>query len=85
MWQYTLAATRADSAIEKALAAGEPSHMARFAFQLAQSFNNFYHGYQVISEPDAQKRAFLIWLTELFRSQLERSLDILGIEMPEFM
>ena len=85
LWQYTLAATRADSAIEKALAAGEPSHMARFAFQLAQSFNNFYHGYQVISEPDAEKRAFLIWLTELFRGQLERSLDILGIEMPEFM
>ncbi len=85
LWQYTLAATRADLAIEKALAAGEPSHMARFAFQLAQSFNNFYHGYQVISEQDEEKRIFLIWLTDLFRSQLERSLDILGIEMPEFM
>ena len=25
--------------------AGEPAHVAKYAFQLAQTFNNFYHGY----------------------------------------
>ena len=85
LWQYVLAATRLDSAIEKALTAGEPAHMARYAFQLAQSFTNFYHGYQVIAEQDKEKQAFLLWLTEQFRSQLERALSVLGVEMPDFM
>ena len=85
LWQYTLASTRLDSAIEKALTAGEPAHMARFAFQLAQSFTNFYHGYPVLSEEDKEKQVFLLWLTGQFRSQLERALGVLGVEMPEFM
>ena len=85
LWQYVLAATRLDSAIEKALTAGEPAHMARYAFQLAQSFTNFYHGYQVIAEQDKEKQVFLLWLTEQFRLQLERALGVLGVETPDFM
>ena len=85
LWQYVLAATRLDSAIEKALTAGEPAHMARYAFQLAQSFTNFYHSYQVIAEQDKEKQVFLLWLTEQFRSQLERALGVLGVDMPDFM
>ena len=39
--------------------------MAKYAFQLAQAFNNFYHKHHILSEPDEQKRAFLLSLTEL--------------------
>ena len=85
LWQYVLSASRADWAVDRALQSGEPSHVARFAFQLAQSFNNFYHEYKVLSEEDADKRAFLLWLTDYFRSQLERTLATLGITAPEFM
>jgi arginyl-tRNA synthetase len=52
---------------------------------LAQSFNTFYHDYPVLQEPDAEKRAFLLWLTQYFRAQLERTLDVLGIEVPPYM
>jgi arginyl-tRNA synthetase len=85
LWQYLLAVTRTDQAIAAALAAGEPAHMARYAFQLAQQFANFYHDYPVIQEADAEKRAFLLWLTAQFRAQLERTLQILGIDVPAFM
>ena len=37
-WQLLLAASRAGVAIERAVASGEPSHVARYAFQLAQAF-----------------------------------------------
>jgi len=37
-WQLLLAASKAGSAIERAVASGEPSHVARYAFQLAQAF-----------------------------------------------
>jgi arginyl-tRNA synthetase len=52
---------------------------------LAQQFANFYHDYPVIQETDADKRAFLLWLTAQFRAQLERTLGILGITVPAFM
>ena len=85
LWQHTLAATLGDTAVERALNAGEPAHMARYAFQLAQSYNLFYHDFPVLDEQDEEKRIFLLWLTDLFRGQLERALHILGIAMPEFM
>jgi arginyl-tRNA synthetase len=84
-WQLLLAASKTDSAIERAVASGEPAHVARYAFQLAQSFSNFYHEYPVLSEPDAEKKTFLLWMTDYFRSQLERTLGVLGIAVPEYM
>ena len=68
-----------------AVASGEPSHVARYAFQLAQSFSNFYHEYPVLSEGDREKKTFLLWMTDYFRAQLERTLGVLGIEVPEYM
>jgi arginyl-tRNA synthetase len=84
-WQLLLAASKADSAIERAVASGEPSHVARFAFQLAQAFSSFYQKFHVLDEPDAEKKAFLLWMTDYFRMQLERTLGVLGIEVPEYM
>jgi arginyl-tRNA synthetase len=84
-WQLLLMASKSDSAIERAIASGEPAHVAKYAFQLAQAFNNFYHGYQVLSEENREKRVFLLWITDYLRRQLERTLGVLGIEVPEYM
>ncbi len=85
LWQLLLAASKTGSAIERAVASGEPSHVARYAFQLAQSFSNFYHEFPVLSETDREKKTFLLWMTDYFREQLERTLGVLGIEVPEYM
>jgi len=85
LWQNLLAVSRTGQAIAAALANGEPAHMARFAFQLAQQYSSFYRDYPVIQEADAEKRAFLLWLTARFRAELERTLNILGINVPAFM
>ncbi len=84
-WQILLAASKADSVVQRAVASGEPAHVARYAFQLAQTFNNFYHQYPVLAEPDREKKIFLLWMTEFFRVQLERTLAILGIAVPAYM
>jgi arginyl-tRNA synthetase len=84
-WQILLAASKADSIIERAVAAGEPAQVARYAFQLAQTFNNFYHLYPILSEPDREKKVFLLWMTEFFASQLDRTLAVLGIAVPAYM
>lgn len=85
LWQLLLAASKVDSSIQRAVAAGEPANVAKYAFQLAQAFNNFYHLFPVLQEEDAEKRAFLLWMTVYFRAQLERTLGVLGIEVPEYM
>ena len=84
-WQLLLAASKSDSAIARAIASGEPAHVARYAFQLAQAFSNFYHEYPVLSETNREKKTFLLWMTVYFRSQLERTLRVLGIDVPEYM
>ena len=85
LWQLLLMASKADSAIDRAVASGEPAHVAKYAFQLAQAFNNFYHSYPVLTEENAEKRTFLLWMTDYFRSQLARTLAVLGIAVPEYM
>jgi len=84
-WQALLAASKMRSAIERAAAAGEPASVARFAFQLAQTFNNFYHRFQVLSEPDRERKVFLLWMTDFLRTQMERTLAVLGIASPAYM
>jgi arginyl-tRNA synthetase len=84
-WHLLLAASKADSALEDAVAAGEPAHVAKYAFQLAQAFNNFYHQYPIIHEQNREKKVFLLWMTDFFRRQLERTAAILGIPIPEYM
>jgi arginyl-tRNA synthetase len=59
--------------------------VAKYAFQIAQAFNNFYHQYPVIHEQEREKKVFLLWMTDFFRAQLEPTLDVLGIETPVYM
>jgi arginyl-tRNA synthetase len=84
-WQLLLATSKTGSAIERAVASGEPAHVARYAFQLAQSYSNFYHEFPVLSETNVEKKTFLLWMTEYFRTQLEKTLSVLGIEVPDYM
>ena len=84
-WQLLLAASKADAAVERAVTAGEPAHVAKYAFQIAQTFNNFYHLYPIIHEENREKKVFLLWMTDFFRRQLEWTLDILGIPVPDYM
>ena len=85
VWQLLLAASKADSAVERAVAAGEPAHVARYAFQLAQAFSNFYQQNPILIEENREKKVLLLWLTDFFRRQLEQTAAILGIRIPIYM
>jgi len=74
-----------DYASDAAIGAQEPAFVAKYAFQLAQAFNNFYHRHHILSEQDVEKRVFLLGLTEIVERQLVKALSLLGIEAPERM
>ena len=84
-WQLLLEASRVDWTIERAIAAGEPAQLARYAFQMAQGFNNFYHQHHILNETDQRKKAFLLWTTQFFLRELTGVLKTMGIPAPEVM
>ena len=59
-----------------------PSLIANYSYQLAQVFNEFYHGSKVIGSKEESFRASLV---EAFRYVLKNSLNLLGIETLEKM
>ncbi len=85
LWEVLLASGSLESAVEAAIGAQEPAFVSKYAFQLAQAFNNFYHKHHILSEADEVKRAFLLTLTEIVERQLAQALRLLGIEAPEKM
>jgi len=85
LWEMLLLAGSLGAQVEAALAAQEPAFVAKYAFQLAQAFNNFYHKHHILSEEDPARKAFLLTLTKLVERQLVLALDLLGIEGPEKM
>jgi arginyl-tRNA synthetase len=85
LWSLVYLAARLPDTVRSAVAALEPAIIAKWAFQIAQRFNVFYHNYHILSEPDPARRALLIAITSIARRQLIAALDILGIEAPERM
>jgi arginyl-tRNA synthetase len=85
LWEVLRTAGSLDWAVDAVIGAQEPAFVAKYAFQLAQAFNNFYHKHHILSEADEQKRAFLLGLTEIVERELVSALRFLGIEAPEKM
>jgi arginyl-tRNA synthetase len=85
LWELLVLVGSLDARLEAAIGAQEPAFVTRYAFELAQAFNIFYHKHHILSEEDVEKRAFLLRLTSLVREQLIAALDLLGITAPEKM
>lgn len=85
LWSLLLLASQLRTLSRQAVATHEPAGVAKYAFTLAQNFNNFYHKHRILPEPDAERKEFLLMVVDIVMRTLERSLDLLGIEVPERM
>jgi arginyl-tRNA synthetase len=85
LWEMVLHAGSLGTQIEAAVTAQEPAFIAKYAFQLAQSFNLFYHHHRVLTEEDEARKIFFLQLSRLVELQLVSALELLGIESPEKM
>ena len=85
IWEAWLLASRLSLTIEQAISSAEPALLARYAFQLAQQFNNFYHRHHVLHESDPLRRALLLATTAVSARELTRALALLGISAPAVM
>jgi arginyl-tRNA synthetase len=85
IWELILLMGSLDARVEVAVASQEPAFLARYAFELAQAFNAFYHRHRILSETDPMKRAFFLQLIGAVRARLITALGLLGITAPEKM
>jgi arginyl-tRNA synthetase len=87
IWSLAMLAARLPEVLAQAASAAEPSHLAKYTFQLAQAFNFFYNRREnrILEEADEPRRAVLIFVADFVRKQLTAALDTLGIEVPERM
>jgi len=85
LWDLVVLAGSLDARVDAAVSAQEPAFLTRYAFELAQAFNVFYHKHHILSEEDAEKRAFLLKLVWLVREEMVAALALLGISAPEKM
>ena len=62
-----------------------PSVIANYCYDLAREFNQFYHDYSIMHEPDIRLKHFRIVLAATVGKVLRTGMGLLGIEMPERM
>ena len=85
IWSMLILASRLNETVEAAAAQNEPAILAKYTFNLAKSFNLFYHNHKIISEADPVKRSVLIAVADSARRSLTAALATMGIEVPEKM
>jgi arginyl-tRNA synthetase len=85
LWETWLLASRLTVLIEQAITTAEPAYLARYAFQLAQQFNNFYHRHHILNEQDPNRKAVFLATAAVARREMVRALGYLGIEAPPVM
>ena len=85
VWEVWLTASRLSLVLEQAITAAEPAMLARYAFALAQQFNNFYHRHHILTETDEARKMLLLATAAVARRELVRVLGWMGIGVPSAM
>ena len=84
-WELTVLAAQLEMIADQAIAAEEPAVLTKYSFRLAQAFNNFYHHHHILNEQDRDRQLCLLYLVRIVGETLSKTLEVLGIEIPEKM
>jgi arginyl-tRNA synthetase len=85
LWETWLLASKLTLLIDQCINTAEPAYLAKYAFQLAQQFNNFYHRHHILTETDPTRKALLLATAAVAEREMTRALGYLGIEAPPVM
>jgi arginyl-tRNA synthetase len=85
IWSLVMLSERLDDIITQCKASAEPANLAKYTFNLAKTFNLFYHRHRIIAEENPARRAVLIAAANIARNRLTAALATLGISVPERM
>lgn len=84
-WDLVFYASQFEEEILHSIRALEFSHLAKFAFNLCQKFNAYYHKYSILAERDKKIKNIRIWTIYYIREILKSIFHLMGIPVPERM
>jgi arginyl-tRNA synthetase len=84
-WEIVLYASQLDEEILHTIRSLETSHLAKFAFNLSQKFNAYYHKYSILAEEDPEIKKMRILTIFYIKEVLKQALSLMGIPLPERM
>lgn len=84
-WELVFYASQFEEEIQHSVRSLEFSHLAKFAFNLCQKFNAYYHKYSILAEKDQNTKSLRIWTIQYVREILKRVLSLMGIPQPARM
>jgi arginyl-tRNA synthetase len=73
------------AAVEQAGKDYSPSGIANYCYELTKVFNQFYHDFSILNEPDEQKKTMRLMLAKNVAKIIKNAMGLLGIEVPERM
>jgi len=85
LWELWLRAGQLSYVVRQSIVTTEPAYVAKYAFQLAQQFNNFYHKHHILTETDEARKRFLLNTAAVVRRALIDCLAMMGIDAPPVM
>jgi arginyl-tRNA synthetase len=85
LWDLVVFASRLEEEVRLSAQALEFSHLAKFAFALAQKVNGYYHQYPVLAEEDGRLKGLRLLVLLDVRDTLKSALSLMGIPLPERM
>ena len=62
-----------------------PSEVANAVYELAKTFNKFYHEHTILGEQDHNTRGFRITLSNMVGETIKHGFNLLGIKVPDRM
>ena len=84
-WELISLIARTPQVVADAVENLELSVFAKFVYSMAQKFNAWYHKYPILREEDINLKNSRIVILDLFRKSFEKSLELIGIQVPERM
>jgi arginyl-tRNA synthetase len=71
--------------INEAAFSHSPALVSNYAYEVAKSFNHFYHDHIIVDESNLNTSTFRLKLSELSSEVIKECMRLLGIEVPERM
>lgn len=71
--------------VQEAASSYSPAVMANYAYELARQYNQFYQNIPIFNEADQAKLKFRIALSASIASAIKKSMNLLGIPVPDRM
>ncbi|WP_374164346.1 arginine--tRNA ligase [Arcticibacter sp. MXS-1] len=83
--ELILALSRYPAVLEASAKEYSPAQLANYAYELAKLYNKFYHEEPILKVEEANLRNFRLKLSSVTGVIVRRSMELLGIEVPERM